>query len=233
MTNLLVLLALITSTLSPNFLPLDRPGDVRGSSDYLSPTKTLETRSSFTKKEITEKEIIKYKTQYKNNSDLDVDREKTIQEGADGERTNTFEVTSWQGKDVDKKLTRTEVKPSQDKIVELGTRYSWKETNVNGSEIRYWKKMNVWATSYDAHCQGCTGRTWAGTEVKIGTCAVDPKIITLGTSFYVPRYGRCHAEDIGGAIKGKKIDLGFPDVKSGFWSARHVDIYLLDGEPRT
>lgn len=93
--------------------------------------------------------------------------------------------------------------------------------------------MNVWATSYDANCRGCTGRAWAGTEVKIGVCAVDPKVISLGTSFYVLGYGPCRAEDIGGMIKGKHIDLGFPDVKNGFWSTRFTDIYLLDGEPKT
>lgn len=86
-----------------DFVPPDRTERVLGSSDYLPPTENLETRSSFTKKEITEKEKIRYKTQYKNSSQMGVDSEKTIQEGVDGERISTFEVISWQGKDVDKK----------------------------------------------------------------------------------------------------------------------------------
>jgi len=53
----------------------------------------------------------------------------------------------------------------------------------------------------------------------------------LGTNFYVEGYGLCRSEDIGGAIKGNKVDLGFEDVRNGFWSARYTDVYLLTNSP--
>jgi 3D (Asp-Asp-Asp) domain-containing protein len=57
--------------------------------------------------------------------------------------------------------------------------------------------------------------------------AVDPAVIPLGTNVYIPGYGIGRAEDIGGAIKGRRIDLGFEDIDDGWWSARWVDVYLL------
>ena len=41
----------------------------------------------------------------------------------------------------------------------------------------------------------------------------------------------CRAEDIGGAIKGNKIDLGFVDASKGNWGAAYTDIYLLTSAP--
>lgn len=231
MNSLIVLLSLITTTVVSGFQTFNKSGNVLATVDYLLPIENLGTNSSFIKKEIIEREVIRYGTQYIRNPNLEVEVEKITQEGLNGERTNFYGATYWQGKLTEKKLSRSEVKQPENRIVEIGTKYYWKENNINGSNIKYWKKMNVWATSYDANCLGCSGRTYTGTAVILGTCAVDPRLIKLGSRFYVPGYGLCRAEDIGGAIKGKKIDLGFPSVKEGFWSARNVDIYLLDGEP--
>jgi 3D (Asp-Asp-Asp) domain-containing protein len=41
--------------------------------------------------------------------------------------------------------------------------------------------------------------------------AVDPKVIPLGTSLYVPGYGKALAADTGGLIIGKHIDLAFEE----------------------
>jgi 3D (Asp-Asp-Asp) domain-containing protein len=60
-----------------------------------------------------------------------------------------------------------------------------------------------------------------------GVIAVDPKVIKLRSSVYVPGYGKAVAGDTGGAIKGNIIDLGFDDARTAGWSARYVDIYLL------
>jgi len=93
--------------------------------------------------------------------------------------------------------------------------------------IDYTRQLPVWATSYDGNCWGCRGATYSGTKVQKGVCAVDPAVIPLGTWFYVPGYGKCHAEDIGGGVRGNRIDLGFEDIRLGNWSARWVDIYWL------
>ena len=236
MINFLVALLVFTATAAHSTSGLVQNGTVLGETsmqDYFFSPVSLETKSNFAQKEITEKVRIPFKTQYAKNPNLDADVENVVQEGKDGEKRNIYTLTFWQGKQTDKTLKKTETTPPQDKVVEMGTRYSWKEITSEGKIYKYWKKVNVRATSYDANCKGCTGRTWAGTEVQLGTCAVDPKVIVMGSHFYVPGYGVCSALDIGGAIKGNKIDLGFPDVTKGFWSTRYVDIYLLDGEPKS
>jgi 3D (Asp-Asp-Asp) domain-containing protein len=61
-----------------------------------------------------------------------------------------------------------------------------------------------------------------------GVVAVDPSVIPLRTKVYIPGYGVAIAGDTGGAIKGNIIDLGFDDVRSGWWSSRYTDVYLIE-----
>lgn len=93
--------------------------------------------------------------------------------------------------------------------------------------LPYTHRLRVYTTSYDSNCLGCRGRTYSGTEVKKGVCAVDPKVIPLGSWFYIPNYGKCHAEDIGGAVKGLRVDVGWEDAKKGWLPRGWKDIYLL------
>ena len=64
-------------------------------------------------------------------------------------------------------------------------------------------------------CPKCCGEwadgvTYTGTEATAGrTIAVDPTVIPLGTTVHIN--GQAYtAEDIGGAIKGNRIDVYFP-----------------------
>jgi 3D (Asp-Asp-Asp) domain-containing protein len=50
-------------------------------------------------------------------------------------------------------------------------------------------------------------KTFTGTVPKVGTIAVDPKVIPLGTRLYVEGYGYGIAEDIGSKVKGNIIDV--------------------------
>lgn len=85
---------------------------------------------------------------------------------------------------------------------------------------------DFWAVSYDSSCLGCTETTFTGMKQGYGVVAVDPDVIPLHSEVYVPGYGIGVAGDIGGAVKGEIIDLGF-DKLEGQWSARFVDVYLL------
>ena len=98
---------------------------------------------------------------------------------------------------------------------------------TQGGILPFSTKLRVFATSYDKNCSGCNERTASGLPTGFGVVAVDPKVIPLGTKLYIPGYGVAVAGDTGGAIKGAKIDLGFDDVKSGWWSSRFVEIYIL------
>ena len=96
-----------------------------------------------------------------------------------------------------------------------------------GGIAAFSKKLKVFSTSYDKNCKGCNETTATGLPTGHGVVAVDPKVIPLGTKLYVPGYGTAIAGDTGGNIKGNRVDLGFDDVKHGWWSARFVEIYIL------
>jgi len=54
------------------------------------------------------------------------------------------------------------------------------------------------------------GITASGTKARRGTVAADPRIFPFRTRLSIPGYGIGTVEDIGGAIKGRHIDVWFP-----------------------
>lgn len=88
------------------------------------------------------------------------------------------------------------------------------------------KYENFWATSYNHTCEGCDMITATGMLQSYGVVAVDPKVIPLFTKMYIPGYGIAIAGDVGGAIKGRRIDLGFTELDGSF-SSGPVDVYIL------
>jgi len=72
-------------------------------------------------------------------------------------------------------------------------------------------------------------RTASGTWPAVGTVAVDPKTIPLGSRLYVEGYGEAVAEDTGGLVKGNIIDLYFP-TESECWEfgRRQVEVRVLE-----
>jgi 3D (Asp-Asp-Asp) domain-containing protein/LysM repeat protein len=76
------------------------------------------------------------------------------------------------------------------------------------------KELTVEATAYTAECEGCSGITATGVNLKENpdakVIAVDPNVIPLGSKVYVEGYGYATAEDTGGAIQGNRIDVFIP-----------------------
>lgn len=192
----------------------------------------VKTQTAFDQKEIYEVEDIIYKTLYEKNPDAEYGTEEVTQPGVLGKRILTYLLTYWQNETIDKQLVKTEIQEPLDEKISTGTKIVWQiYATPDIGRIKYWQKMRVWATKYDGNCEGCSGRTYSGTEVKKGVCATDPKVIPLGTNFYVEGYGICRAEDIGGMIKRKHIDLGYVDASKGEWRTGFTDIYLLTSAP--
>lgn len=78
------------------------------------------------------------------------------------------------------------------------------------------RTLGSFRLSFYCPCEICNGRadkkTKMGTQMVEGrTIAVDPSIIPLGSRVYIDGYGLFIAEDIGGAIKEKKIDIAVSD----------------------
>jgi 3D (Asp-Asp-Asp) domain-containing protein len=95
------------------------------------------------------------------------------------------------------------------------------------------RTITVVATAYDPGLGSCgkyaNGRTCNGKRAGYGIIAVDPKLIPLGAKLYVPGYGYGIAADVGGAIKGNHVDLGF-NSRSGAvaWGKRQVKLKIVD-----
>jgi resuscitation-promoting factor RpfB len=88
--------------------------------------------------------------------------------------------------------------------------------------------LSMVATAYTAGCGGCSGITASGRPAGHGVVAVDPRVIPLGTHMYIPGYGHAVAGDTGGAIRGRRIDLGFnSNAAANQFGRRAITVYLI------
>jgi 3D (Asp-Asp-Asp) domain-containing protein len=96
------------------------------------------------------------------------------------------------------------------------------------------------ATAYVADCDGCSGLTFTEIDVRHTQVdangrrivAVDPKVIALGTALEV-RIGsetfEAVAEDIGGSIKGARIDVLMETEKEALTFGRQdVEVRIIN-----
>ena len=95
------------------------------------------------------------------------------------------------------------------------------------------KEFTVSATAYTAYCNGCSGITKTGINLRensdLKVIAVDPNVIKLGTKVHVEGYGYAIAGDTGGAIKGNKIDVFIPTKSEAYkWGRKKVKITIMD-----
>ncbi|MCM2591816.1 G5 and 3D domain-containing protein [Rossellomorea marisflavi] len=183
----------------------------------------------------------------KKDADLENGQEKVVQEGKKGKKEKKFEIVKENGKEVSRKLiSEKTVKESQDKIVSVGTKKLVAQVSRGKSttaakpvststkeEPSGGKEFYVSSTAYTASCNGCSGHTASGMNLKANpnakVIAVDPSVIPLGTKVYVEGYGYAVAADTGGAIKGNKIDVFYSDHADAYrWGRKTVKVKILD-----
>lgn len=186
------------------------------------------TISRFTSTMITQTEPIPFLVRVEKDPNLALGEELVVQTGKEGQIKRSIRLTYYEKQEFSREVVGMEREEPVEKIIAQGKKMIGGETNTPDGNLRYKAKLRMWATSYDGHCPGCRGLTYSGTPVRRGVAAIDPDLIPLGINLYVTEYGFARAEDIGGAIKGKKVDLGFEDLSQGYWSARWVDVYLLE-----
>lgn len=95
--------------------------------------------------------------------------------------------------------------------------------------------MEAVVTAYTKNDPGMNGRgiTFTGTLARPGVAAVDPEVIPLGSVIYVPGYGYARAEDTGGAIKGRKVDLYFEDRNAALeWGRKELEVKVYRNQTR-
>lgn len=113
---------------------------------------------------------------------------------------------------------------------------------IGGQDILYSKVFDIKATAYSASAEenGKWGPVdYFGNPLKLGTIAVDPKVIPFGTKLYITGYNHKGlpvggmygtASDTGGAIKGNRIDIFIPGNRAevATFGFQNVKVYILD-----
>lgn len=151
----------------------------------------------YTSKKITRKEamMIHYNRWY--DSTMKPDEEVVVQEGIPGEREVELEEFVSNGKVVKTKVGHA-------RVLKEGIPGVIKTGNPEGA---IGTVMTMSASAYHPSDGDGYGITATGTKAGHGTVAVDPAVIPLGSSVFIPNYGYAVAADTGGAINGNRIDL--------------------------
>jgi 3D (Asp-Asp-Asp) domain-containing protein len=152
-----------------------------------------------------------------------------IQAGRRGTRVRRIALTLADGVVVDRQVLGAQiVQPPQDRIMQVGTR------RVFASRGEFTgKEIIMEATGYAPWTgKGVDDITSIGMKAGYGVVAVDPTILPLRSELFIEGYGRAIAGDVGGAIKGHRIDLGFNTARQALqFGRRPVRVYVLSTPP--
>ncbi|MGM0877663.1 MAG: ubiquitin-like domain-containing protein [Bacillota bacterium] len=172
----------------------------------------------------------------KNDSSIEKGEHKVIDSGKEGKQQKHYEVVMENGKEISRKLLKTKtVEESKDRVVALGTKVAQpvSTASVSRGNDSVAKEFYVNSTAYTAHCNGCSGTTATGINLRANpnakVIAVDPSVIPLGTKVYVEGYGYAVAADTGSAIRGHKIDVFLQSKAAAYrWGSKKVKIKILE-----
>ncbi|TVX95778.1 3D domain-containing protein [Cohnella terricola] len=209
------------------------------------------------RKEVTETEHpIAFKVVQKDNAELEEGKQKVVTTGQNGLVVFKTERVYENGKLVSQELIeKTVAKPAVQQVVAIGTKKKpevatlsfngppsaaeAKVVKLNGKSVKVKRMLsNVTLTAYSAGFAS-TGKskgdegygiTSSGAVVKEGrTIAVDPRVIPIGWWVYIEGIGFRRAEDTGGAIKGKKIDIYYDNETHAdrFGLKRGYTVYVI------
>ena len=184
------------------------------------------------------------------NPEMEKGTEKVVQEGADGVRTSIYEVVFSNGQELSRQFVEEVDSTAVDQIVEYGTAVDATVNNksvissvsknsdgsgtltlADGGTLNFSAVKSMTATAYTAGHGGVDNCTATGTSVRVGTVAVDKRVIPLGTKLYIVTndgivYGTAVAEDTG--VKGNKVDLYFDTYQQCInFGRRGCTVYIL------
>ncbi|WP_199880566.1 peptidoglycan-binding protein [Bacillus massiliglaciei] len=111
--------------------------------------------------------------------------------------------------------------------------HTFSKLNATATAASPVKELTVDSTAYTASCEGCSGVTKMGVDLKKypdgKVIAVDPNVIPLGSTVEVEGYGRAIAADTGGAIKGNRIDVFIANESNALvWGKKQVKVKVID-----
>ncbi|MGZ3497130.1 MAG: 3D domain-containing protein [Vulcanimicrobiaceae bacterium] len=181
----------------------------------------------------TEKHTIAAQTIHKIDLALPAGKTKIVKAGKPGERDMMVRYTRRNGT-IEKHIIASRIvrKPEARIIAQgIGEWAAFAQLAKRGLEKTSYiasSALDMIATAYTAGCIGCSGYTSSGYRAGHGIVAVDPRVIPLGTKLFIPGYGVAVAGDTGGAIHGRRIDLGFNSIADAVrFGRRTITVYTL------
>jgi 3D (Asp-Asp-Asp) domain-containing protein len=181
-----------------------------GEQDRVYPAKTATLAPNQTvmitrveEKTLEEAQVIPYREVERRDLLLPQGTKKVIQEGQDGKAIFQYKIVYENGKEVSRKLLDTKIiQDKQDKVISIGALATVSRGGTEFSARRVLEDVKLTAYGPGSSC------TASGTSPVAGrTIAVDPDVIPMGQWVYIEGVGFRRAEDTGGAINGKKIDI--------------------------
>jgi 3D (Asp-Asp-Asp) domain-containing protein len=156
---------------------------------------------------------------------------RTIRAGVRGIAWVTERVTLWNDVVVDRTtLSHETVKNATPAQIVVGTPRTLAQLRSAMPNQTFAAAMTMVATAYTADTATAypTGYTATGVLAHEGIVAVDPHVIPLGTTMFIPGYGIAVAADTGGAIIGHRIDLCMDRYGDAVNFGRQtVNVYIL------
>lgn len=153
--------------------------------------------------------------------------ERVVEDGQDGTKLTTVNVTFADGVEVSAKpISEKITTPAKPQIIHVGTRDT---VETSRGAMRFSRIEMMEASAYLPTDGSAAGITATGVPARQGIVAVDPAVIPLGTRVYVQGYGIALAADVGGAINGNRIDLCMENYNEAMrFGRRSVKVYVLD-----
>ncbi len=183
-----------------------------------------------------QQEPIPFDVLWQPDPELEIDNQRLVQSGAPGVMERRYRLRFENGVEVSRTVENSYVAvPPTAKIIGYGTQIVVRQLDTPQGPVEYWRVIRMLATSYSASTAGTPrsapwyGRTAGGCTMDNGIVAVSA-LIPWKSYVYVPGYGIGYACDRGGAIRGRRIDLGYRDEDLVLWY-RWVDVYLLTPVP--
>lgn len=186
-----------------------------------------------TQEEVVERQEIPFRTLEWAEPHLTKGERRLVREGRPGILEVRTLVTYENGEVAHRKVvSRDVVEQAVDQVIGVGTREGVNVLQTASGPLHYTKAIPMVATAYypgpESTGEWADGYTYTGLRAGKGVVAVDPTVIPLGTRLYIPGYGEAIAADIGGAIKGNRIDLGFATYREAIeYGRRSVTVYVL------
>ncbi len=150
--------------------------------------------------------------------------------GKDGCITKTLLVTKQGEKVISKELLSTNtVKPKEAIYFASPLGYKTSRGMFNRTKC-ITMRASAYSTSPEENGGYTTSKT--GHPLHYGIAAIDPRVIPLNSWLYVEGYGLALACDIGGAIKGDRIDLCHQTVEqANRYGRKVVKVHILSVPP--